>query len=234
MGMKGMTDNLSSAGRARQADRRVLTCLPFVKIFAIALKGMRIRMWRALLVISGIVLAVSFLTYILCSDGLLRGAAARGSEDLVTRLTQEGVIGQTDAVNQRVQTFWIAGLATLISFVGIVNAMLMSVTERFREIGTMKCLGALNRFVLRLFLIESALEGAVGTAAGVLLGLAIAYGEGVPMYGGETWALFPANRFLTVLAGCFVGGVLLTVLGALYPARRASKMSPVAALRTEV
>jgi ABC-type antimicrobial peptide transport system permease subunit len=229
-----MTDNPSSANKARQPDSRVLTCLPFGDIFAIAVKGLRIRMWRALLVISGIVLAVSFLTYILCGDELLRGAATYGSEDLIERLTQDGLIDQTDASDQRVQTFWIVGLATLISFVGIVNAMLMSVTERFREIGTMKCLGALNRFVLRLFLIESALEGAVGTGLGVLLGLAIGFGEGLTLYGGEVWTLFPASRFLTMVAACFVGGVTLTILGALYPAAQAAKMSPVEALRTEV
>ena len=229
-----MTDNSFSANEARQPDSRVLTCLPFAEIFAIAVKGLRIRMWRALLVISGIVLAVSFLTYILCGDGLLRGAATYGSADLIERLTQDGLIGQTDAADQRVQTFWIVGLATLISFVGIVNAMLMSVTERFREIGTMKCLGALNLFVLRLFLIESALEGAVGTGLGVLLGLAIGFGEGLTLYGGEVWTLFPASRFLPMVAGCFVGGVTLTILGALYPAAQAAQLSPVEALRTEV
>jgi putative ABC transport system permease protein len=232
--MKDVIDNSSAANAARQEDTQSLTCLPFGTIFAIAMKGLRIRMWRALLVISGIVLAVSFLTYILCSDALITGATAHGSEELVERLTQDGMIGQTDAANERVQTFWIVGLATLISFVGIVNAMLMSVTERFREIGTMKCLGALNRFVLRLFLIESALEGAVGTAAGVLLGLAIAYGEGLTLYGTEAWVLCPADRVLTMVGGCFIGGVVLTVLGALYPAAQASRMSPVAALRTEV
>jgi len=229
-----MTDNSSSANETGQPDSRVLTCLSFGEIFAIALKGLRIRIWRAMLVISGIVLAVSFLTYILCSDSLLRGAAINGSADLVERLTQDGLLDQADAADQRVQTFWIVGLATLISFVGIVNAMLMSVTERFREIGTMKCLGALNRFVLRLFLIESALEGAVGTGLGVLLGLAIGFGEGLTLYGGEVWALFPAERFLMMVGGCFVGGVALTILGALYPAAQASRMSPVAALRTEV
>jgi putative ABC transport system permease protein len=46
---------------------------------------------------------------------------------------------------------WIIILSLLVCVVGIVNAQLMAVTERFREIGTMKCLGALDRFVLRLF-----------------------------------------------------------------------------------
>ena len=47
----------------------------------------------------------------------------------------------------------------LVAFVGVLNAMLMSVTERFREIGTMKCLGALNSFIVKLFLIESLFQG---------------------------------------------------------------------------
>ena len=67
-----------------------------------------------------------------------------------------------------------------------------------------------------------------------MLGLVIGYGEGLTLYGGEAWVLFPTRPLLMTVAGCFVGGVLLTVLGALYPAAQASRMSPVAALRTEV
>jgi putative ABC transport system permease protein len=54
--------------------------------------------------------------------------------------------------------------------VGIVNAQLMAVTERFREIGTMKCLGALDRFILRLFLLEAGMQGVVGAMAGAMMG----------------------------------------------------------------
>jgi len=50
-------------------------------------------------------------------------------------------------------------LSLLVCAVGIVNAQLMAVTERFREIGTMKCLGALDRFVLRLFILEAGMQG---------------------------------------------------------------------------
>src|SRR5690606_38649039 len=58
-----------------------------------------------------------------------------------------------------------------ITVIGIANAMLMSVTERVREIGTMKCLGALSGFVVKLFLIESSLLGLVGAILGCLVGL---------------------------------------------------------------
>ena len=72
---------------------------------------------------------------------------------------------------RRIQTNWLIGLALLVAFVGILNAMLMSVTERFREIGTMKCLGALDSFIVKLFLIESFFQGGAGTVAGHPLGL---------------------------------------------------------------
>src|SRR5204863_933204 len=76
-----------------------------------------------------------------------------------------------EITNDRIQTRWLLGLALLVAFVGILNAMLMSVTERFREIGTMKCLGAHDSFTIKLFLIESLFQGVVGTVLGILTGL---------------------------------------------------------------
>ena len=78
---------------------------------------------------------------------------------------------------------WIVVLSLLVCTVGIVNAQLMSVTERFREIGIMKCLGALDRIVLRLFLLEALLLGILGSGAGALLGLAISYAASMLRYG---------------------------------------------------
>jgi ABC-type antimicrobial peptide transport system permease subunit len=180
------------------------------------------------------VLAIAFLTYILTSDAFSRHIQDRGSLALIEMLTHEGLLAAETLANQRVQTLWMVSLALMISFVGIVNAMLMSVTERFREIGTMKCLGALDGFVLKLFLIESLFEGAAGTALGLMLGLVFAYAEGMVMYGGDVWLLAPGMEMMLILAICFAVGLLLTVLGALYPAYQAARMEPVMALRSEV
>ena len=211
-----------------------IEALPLKKIFSIAWKGIKIRLLRALLVVSGIFLAIAFLTYILCSDGLLRNVLTSGSDHLVTALKANGTINMDNLENQRIQTFWMVGLALLISFVGIINAMLMSVTERFREIGTMKCLGALDSFVMKLFLIESVLKGIVGTVCGIIVGLILSYGEGLLIYGGEVWHIMPGTEFVLICIGCFFAGVILTVLGALYPAYQAARMTPVVALRAEL
>jgi len=208
--------------------------LPLAKIAQIALKGIRIRIWRSLLVVSCIVLAMAFLSYILGADGFQRHLAERGSPGLVERLVRSGALDLEDAANQRIQTYWMVALAVLISFVGIVNAMLMSVTERFREIGTMKCLGALDSFVLKLFLIESAVVGSIGTAIGIALGVLLAYAEGLSLYGTEAWRLLRPGELLAIVAACVVAGIAITVLGAVYPAHKAAQMKPVVALRAEV
>ncbi|HCE42677.1 MAG TPA: hypothetical protein DET40_03940 [Lentisphaeria bacterium] len=204
--------------------------LPLGKIISITCKGIKIRIWRSLIVVSGIVLAIAFLSYILCSDGFAQNVA-KSAGGIVEQSSPDKI---QELKDQRVQTYWMVGLAVLISFVGIVNAMLMSVTERFREIGTMKCLGAIDSFVLKMFLIESVIEGVIGALAGVLAGILIAYLEGVFTYGSSVWTLLPATWILGVVGFSFVTGVVITVIAALYPAREASKMMPVVALRAEL
>lgn len=210
-----------------------ITPLPFRQVVRITCKGIRIRIWRSLIVVSSIVLAVAFLCYILCSDSFVQNVVQLGAPDLLERLRRAGM-NFDDLDNQRIQTYWMVGLAMMISFVGIVNAMLMSVTERFREIGTMKCLGALDSFVMNSFLVESVIEGSAGSLAGVLLGVLLAYAEGLSTYGGAVWGLLPPERLLLILLGAFAAGIVITVLGALYPARQAARMTPVVALRAEL
>ena len=208
--------------------------LPIKKVIAIANQGIRIRIGRAMIVVSGIILAISFLSYILLSDSLSRHLLTSGSEQLISEMKASGQIDMENLDDQRVQTYWMVGLALMISFVGIVNAMLMSVTERFREIGTMKCLGALDSFVMKLFLVESLMKGVIGTSVGMLIGIILAYCEGAITYGNEVWTFIPFVEFIIICVSCFVGGVLLTVLGSLYPAHQAAKMTPVVALRAEL
>jgi ABC-type lipoprotein release transport system permease subunit len=121
--------------------------------------------------------------------------------------------------------------------------MLMSVTERFREIGTMKCLGALDRFVVRLFLIESSFQGAAGSIVGAVIGLGLAFGRSLFAYRvtergtGETYWLamqyFPVGKVMLWMVISIVVGIVLSVVAAIYPAYRASRMEPVDAMRVE-
>ena len=211
--------------------------LPFSKAVELAWKNIRVRWWRSILVTSGIVLALAFMTYILVSENLAQSAGANdvsspgssGQTHVSAHTTTTGA-PETDSV----QTWWLVSLALLISFVGILNAMLMSVTERFGEIGTMKCLGALDSFIIKLFLLESAFQGAAGTAIGMLIGVVLAFIEGFTGHGFGMLSELSYVSLFKILGWSLLTGTLLTVAGALYPAWRAARMQPVDAMRWEV
>src|SRR2546423_8256416 len=166
--------------------------LPLSKAIEIAWKSIRMRLSRSLLVTSAIILALAFLMSILTTQAVVRGMrewigsnrSAVAAQQLEAKMKSKGVPTTPEEIaNDRIQTRWLLGLALLVAFVGILNAMLMSVTERFREIGTMKCLGALDGFIIRLFLLESLFQGAVGTIIGVLLGLGLSVASMSITYG---------------------------------------------------
>ncbi len=136
-------------------------------------------------------------------------------------------------------TAFMAVVALVVAGLGITNTMLMSVLERTREIGVMKAVGARDRHVLGLFLVEGALIGAVGGGLGVLLSwLASFPGDRVAkaLVGKHAGLQFEGSLFLFsgwLLAGAPLLVSALTILSAVYPARRAARVNPIAALRHE-
>jgi hypothetical protein len=142
---------------------------------------------------------------------------------------------QQQARAERFRTIWIVVISLLVTVLGVANALLMSVTERFREIGTMKCLGALSTFIRTLFLIESSLIGLAGSLLGVLVGAflpMIAYSFVFRF--GLVFGAMPYGTLFVAAVAAVVVGTLLAVLAAIYPARFASKMVPASALRSTV
>jgi len=145
---------------------------------------------------------------------------------------------QRIAENERKAVFrrnWIVIISLVASVICISNAMLMSVTERFREIGTMKCLGALSSFIRQMFLIESSLLGTAGSLVGALGGLAFSLMAYSATYGvGLVFGSLEIGPMLFNLVLCLIIGMVLSILAALYPAAIASRMVPANALRTNI
>jgi len=218
--------------------------LPLSKAAEIAWQSIRLRLARSLLVTSGIVLALAFLMSILTTEAMidsmrrwvLTGPAdqALPRQQLAAQMQAKGVASTPQEIaDARIQSRWLVGLALLVAFVGILNAMLMSVTERFREIGTMKCLGALDGFIIKLFLLESLFQGVVGTVIGVIVGLALSLISIAARYGEYAWKDVPVGQLLLRVAMCLLVGIALTVAGAVYPAWQAARMQPIEAMRVE-
>jgi|SRR5664280_1709540 len=142
-----------------------------------------------------------------------------------------------EAKQDRFRGRWIIAISLVVTVIGISNAMLMSVTERFRDIGTMKCLGATSQFIRRLFLLEASFTGAVGGAIGAVFGTVFAVVSYFFLYGPRliAHAIVGELASLGAAAGLsLLSGVLLSIIAALYPAQFAARMLPAAALRTNV
>lgn len=136
---------------------------------------------------------------------------------------------------ERFRSVWIGVISLLVTVIGITNAMLMSVTERFREIGTMKCLGALSSFVTRMFVMEASLMGLVGGLAGAIFGALFAIVIYTFTYGANlVFSSLPVASVLLFGLFSVAAGVILSVVAALYPARVAASMVPATALRSTI
>jgi len=128
---------------------------------------------------------------------------------------------------------WVAIIALLVCAVGIVNSMLMSVTERYKEIGTIKCLGATDGAVLEIFLIEALLLGIIGGIVGAIAGwvvtLAIYSAQGLNVF--FEGALLSYARIIGMAIGI---SAFISITAAAYPAYYAAKLKPAEALRYEI
>jgi putative ABC transport system permease protein len=120
----------------------------------------------------------------------------------------------------------VAAVSLLVGGIGIMNIMLVSVTERTREIGTRLAIGALEREVLLQFLVEAVVLSSLGGLLGILLAVATTYGLAAMM--GMPVLLDPGIMLLAFLFSAAVG-----VIFGFFPARKAARQDPIEALRYE-
>ena len=151
-----------------------------------------------------------------------------------------GVHSQGEFLNAVDQTIWtfrmvlggVAAVALLVGGIGIMNIMLVTVTERTREIGLRKAIGARRRDILLQFLVESVTISAIGGGVGIVCGIGAAYGFGgfvaQSMPGGGDWgAVVQPSAIMIAFSFALIVGVFF----GLYPAMKASNLDPAEALR---
>lgn len=212
------------------------TVLPWRLSLAFCWLNIRNRMGRLSLVLAGIAIVVAFLMSSLTYHNLVSELMKQDNVHTRAILEKAGLFANSAAAvkKQTDQRIWLMALSGILCLVGITNTMLMSVTERIREIGTLKCLGALDRFVVRLFLLESIFVGVIGSIIGALVGYVFTI---IQVGLGLEFSTLSADFCLRALlyAPVAVGiGTVLTVLAAIYPTYVAAKMKPVDAMRVEV
>ena len=129
--------------------------------------------------------------------------------------------------------FFLLLISFVVCMVGIANAMLMSITERFREIATMKCLGATDQYILIQFMMEAGLQGIAGGFVGMIIGFMIATFKNGIIFGSYVFTYWPGLGLLVSGIISIAVGVLLAVMASIYPSWAASRMAPMDAMRIE-
>jgi len=144
---------------------------------------------------------------------------------------QEDVIGELMAMVIRVLFIGIASLALLVGGINIMNIMLITVTERTREIGIRRALGCTQRTLLLQFLLEAGITSLIGGIIGIVLGLTFNYLLAIALKAGwGNWVL-TIDHF-SIIAGLAVSFMTGIVFG-YYPARKATQLTPEQCLRYE-
>ncbi len=144
------------------------------------------------------------------------------SHDLLEQATQ--IQQLSAAANQ--QLIWIAGISLIVGGIGVMNIMLVSVTERTREIGLKKALGARKRRILFQFLTEAAVLTSIGGIIGVLCGIILAY-----VFSAVTTA--PVAISVPSIIISVVFSMVIGIVFGLIPSMKASNLNPIDALRYE-
>ena len=199
-----------------RAKIRERISLPLSEAFKISLRNIYIRLGRAAITAAGVFLGIAFFMYVFVSGDAINA--------------MEGNLSEVAAQRQQL----LVVLSLVVCTVGISNSMLMAVTERFKEIGTMKCLGALDGFIIKFFIIEAVLMGFFGSLAGAIFGFLMGIIIYMFKYGFKIMGMLNYGLLLEMMLVGILVGVVLSVIAAIGPAYRAASLPAAAALRIEI
>ncbi len=156
----------------------------------------------------------------------LHGVESADADFTIT--SQEALIETANSTNRTLTVLLggVAGISLLVGGIGVMNIMLVSVTERIREIGLRKALGATPQSIRRQFLVEASMLGFAGGLVGVVLGVVGAFT--LPTLIGQPVSISLLATFTALLTALALG-----IGFGVYPASRAARLTPIQALRSE-
>jgi ABC-type lipoprotein release transport system permease subunit len=190
--------------------------LPLAEAFQVSLDQIRRRLKKSIIVIASIALGIALMSHFLVSNLIFES------------------YGESSGIVMEAYQFWLIVISFIVCVVGLTNSSLITVYERYREIGIMKALGALDRHILELFLIESTIFGFLGGALGFAIGTISAnISTGFQIGFSALWNVQLLDLLLN-LAYAIGLAVVLNVLSTIYPAYKAARLKPVEALEYEL
>ena len=165
------------------------------------------------------------------TERVLALARHRAKENALVRADRLSETGGEGVLSERMA--WLAIVSMVVCIVGVANAMLMSVTQRFREIATLKCLGALDEFIATTFIMEACVLGIVGGAIGALVGLAIGLARMLGLFRSVLLEAIPFADLGVAVAVSVGLGIVLAAVATVLSALKAARLAPMEAMRVE-
>ena len=221
-----------------------LVVLPMGKSLEIAYRSIKVRFFRSLITTMSLVLAVSFLSFVRVSNDVANGLLATKDDGFRQMLIGSGYDLEPDdtSVGSSPKQRWIVILSLLVCVVGIVNAQLMAVTERFREFGIQLSMGMPQSKLALTVLIETVMIALIGIVIGNILGYIVnSYVAANPFeISGELAEMWREYGFLPVLtstvrASSFLNTTLsifgISILSSFYPLYRVHMLEPLKGIR---
>lgn len=210
-----MAESFTSA-QSQEIHLKKEVKLPPSEALRVSLEQIRRRIKRSGIIIASIALGIALMSHFLVANLIFQS------------------YGQSTGIVMEAYQFWLIIVSFIVCVVGLTNSSLIAVYERYREIGIMKSLGALDRHVLELFLIEATLFGLAGGTLGFFLGtLSAAISTGFQIGFGALFTMNLSNFFLNLLYAVGLA-VVLNILSTAYPAYKAARLKPVEALEYEI
>ena len=190
--------------------------LPISEAFLISIEQIRTRFQRSMIMVASIGLGIAFMTHLTMTNVIFNAYMEE--------------VGTTVEAYQ----FWLLIISAFVCCVGLINSTLIGVYERYIEIGTMKCLGALDQHILALFIIEAFLLGLFGGIIGFIIGTITATTSSIFQLGFAVLQKIPIVDVFKYLGLTTIISIMLSVSSTILPALRAAKLKPVEALRYHV
>jgi len=190
--------------------------LPISEAFLISIEQIRKRFQRSMIMIASIGLGIAFMTHLNITNVIFNAYMAEVSTTV------------------EAYQFWLLIISAFVCCVGLINSTLIAVYERYTEIGTMKCLGALDLHILELFIIEALLLGLFGGIIGFTIGTITAISSSIIQLSFDVLQTIPIIDMLKYLGLTTLLSIILSIGSTILPALRAAKLKPVEALRYHV
>ncbi len=222
---------LKSQGSALTADLDKIVFIPFTT--ARALSGQKYLTYITLKAVGDPQLAKQDITELLRQRHRIKNPQNDPDKDDFVARSAEQISGIVNSVTAGLTVFLslIAGVSLLVGGIGIMNIMLVSVTERTKEIGLRKAVGARSRDILWQFLLEAVALTLSGGVIGMLMGASVGWllTRVASQFLGDITFVLSASAILSALSMAIGTGLIFGI----YPAKRASSLSPMEALRFE-